>query len=303
MSDACTVQPSAAWLCGECQLSRQEVTNLCILPWNALLDIYEFMTALTAFRRNVTFYANMTDGQLKNFYCQLVSYSAAKVVALNALVAKYNATAGFTRRAGDAYVIPDALSEVLSLALGGSAMPRCFVANCLNAHAWRSYEHMVVSCFAATEHVRASVIRYTSIMRAHAEDCVPDGFRVLVATAVTGWMAALNARDCACGTWRHVVHVLSCSTEDTETSLTLQDARRVGAYICELLDITIRHRQRVPSALNEIDYAYVFSGLIVPGLCVVDEKLTTNCPSHSSTAQHSPTHDVDPPPNVGSRHK
>lgn len=301
MSDACRRQPR---LCCECQLSRQEVGNLCLLPWHALINIYEFMTALTAFRRNVTFYANMTDGQLKNFYCQLVSYSAAKVVALNALVAKYNAMDG-GHRTGDAYVTPNALSGVLSLALGGSAMPRCFIEKCLNALEWRSYEHMVVSCFAATEHVRSSVIRYTAIMRAHAEHCVPDGFRVLVATAVTGWMAALTARGCVCGTWRHVVHALSCFTEDTETSLTIQDTHRVGAYICELLDV-IRRRQRVSNASTEIDYAYVFSGLIVPGLRVANEKnetLTTNWPSHSSTAQHSPTHDVDPPPKVGSRHK
>ena len=32
------------------------------------------------------------------------------------------------------------------------------------------------------------------------------------------------------------------------------------------------------------------------------KKLTTNFPHASSTAQHNPAHDFEPPPNVGSKH-
>lgn len=269
-------QQTATGLCCECELSRQDLASLCQLSWDALIDVYEFMIALTAFRRNVTFYANMTDGQLRSFYCQLVSYSPAKVVALNALSVKYSA-ADNSRLADDAYVTPSELIAVVSLSLG-NAIPRYFVEGCLNPCSWRSYEHMILTCFSATESVRSSVLRYTAIMRAHAEHGAPHGFRVLVATAVTGWMGDLEARDCTCGTWRHVVHVLSCSAEDTETSLTLQDAPRAGAYICELLEVnpTIRHQAYdAPASYAAIDYAYVFNGLIVPGLCTED-KLTTN---------------------------
>lgn len=248
--------------CNVCTLLRQELTHWSRLPWNTLIDIYEFMITLTSFRRNIIFYSNMSVGQLKDFYCQLVSYSAAKVVAINALVAKYKER----KLLRDAYVPPGELRSVLSLSLGRNIVPKHFIDKCLDACVWRNYEHMVISCFAATESVRASVLKYTTIMRAHADTCVPDGFSVFVATAITGWMATLDARECLCGTWTQVLRMLSCDAEDTETSLTLQNTSRVSAYICELMDVNLETKQHVPDACTNIDYAYVFRGLIVPGL-------------------------------------
>lgn len=166
---------TAAALCGKCTWSRQDVSGLCRLAWSTLIDVYEFMLTLTAFCRNVAFYSNMTDGQLRSFYCQLVSYSPAKVVALNALAAKYNAVDNNGRLDSDAYVTPGELISVVSLSLG-NAVQRYLVDRCLASCSWRSYEHMVLTCFSATESVRASVLRYTAIMRAHAHSrvCTPS---------------------------------------------------------------------------------------------------------------------------------
>lgn len=70
--------------------------------------------------------------------------------------------------------------------------------------------------------------------------------------------------------------MVSCSTADTETSLTLQSESRVTAYICTLLDL---HADDLPQGDTQgdsqqqwakVDYDYVFDELLVSGLSADD---------------------------------
>lgn len=87
----------------------------------------------------------------------------------------------------------------------------------------------------------------------------------------------LAGLECTCGTWAQVMDMVSCSTADTETSLTLQSEARVTAYICTLLDL---HADDLPQGDTQgdsrrqqrakVDYDYVFDELLVSGLSADD---------------------------------
>lgn len=124
---------------------------------------------------------------------------------------------------------------------------------------------MILACFAVAENVRFSVLRYTAILKAYDGTRAVRDCRILVAATMARWIMELEFVTCSCRTWSLVLHKLSSAAVDTELSLTFQDKARVGAYVCELLDIE-RDLTAPTSHRNvNVDYAYVFDGLMVHG--------------------------------------
>lgn len=117
-------------LCTACILARTYIYTLYDTVWCELIDTYEYMLAITTFHRNVTFYASMTKGQLKTLYCELVLFSSAKIMGLNALMTKHRGSGDSSR---EPLTIPDDLSTVVALSLG-STVPRYFVTAWVSQH-------------------------------------------------------------------------------------------------------------------------------------------------------------------------
>lgn len=321
-------------LCPGCRTAREHLLDLMRMPWERLLSRYEFMIALASFRRNMDFYSAMDRGQLKTSYSQIVSFSPARMLVADVLISSYNKR----RCEGDRQTrrpsaprsplraVPCELSEAAALALG-NCVPRRFVHECISGQIWGSYEEMVLSTLASVETVRAGALKYLALVRASVRNV--SSLHTVVALAMTGWQR--NPSDgCACGVWAQALELISCFVPDAETALSVQDETRVSAYIRTIMDISeepASHRPRDAATSEPApDYGHVFRDLLVSGLegtCrdarerdissqrrvgrshwrANGSTLTTRSPPASSTAQQTPAQDLEPPPNVGSRHR
>lgn len=249
--------------CDACNICRKEMRKLLTAPWDYVLSHYEFMILFTAYHRNITFYSNMDLGQLKMLYSQLVSYSPAKILVIDKLVATYKAQHE-TRKLGIPNV-PCTLSSAITLALG-NGVPKRFIHMCISRCNWTGYDHMILASFAAAEGIRGGALKYMAILKAQGERGRRD-LHVIVSAAITGWMMRLSSLECTCGTWDQVVDMVSCSVSDAETSLMLQSESRVTTYICTLLNLypgVLQEERREERA--KVDYEYVFNELLVSDL-------------------------------------
>lgn len=143
-----------------------------------------------------------------------------------------------------------------------------------------------------------------------------DSLHVVVALAITCWQ--LDERNgCTCGVWAQALGLLSPFVPHAETGLSVQDERVVSAYVRTLFGVTEEPARNAGARENhgrDPDYGYAFRKLLVSdaydgGDTCPDERseelaysLTASSPPESSTAQHTPAHDLEPPPNVGSKH-
>lgn len=253
-------------------------------PWERVLSRYEFAIALTSFRRNMDLYFEMDLGQLRTAYSQIVSFSPARILCADTLVAYYNTRASERRAQGGRVLekggnpplrhdsppmVPPELSEAVTLALG-NGVPKRFVHECMSAYAWLGYEKMVLSSFAAVDSVRGGALKYMALVKASRRDVA--SLHTIAALAITGWMLALSEHGerCTCGVWPQALELISCFVPDAETSLSLQDVTRVSAYIRTLMDIRQEPvslgDQQVEPRGPAPDYGYVFGDLLVSGL-------------------------------------
>lgn len=262
--------------CDTCEMCRRDIRQLLAAPWDYVISHYEFMIVFTAYRRNMTFYSNMDLGQLKTMYAQLVSYSPARILVIDKLASTYKAQ---HRHAAELVrpTVPCTLSDVITLALG-NRVPKRFVHVCIAQCNFLSYDNMTLASFASVEGIRGGALRYMAVLQSQGEQGRRD-LHVIISTAITGWMMRLAGLECTCGTWAQVMDMVSCSTADTETSLTLQSEARVTAYICTLLDLhaddlpqgdTQGDSRRRQQQRAKVDYDYVFDELLVSGLSADD---------------------------------
>lgn len=250
--------------CDTCTVCKDNIRKLLSAPWDYVLSHYKFMILYTAYHRNITFYSNMDLGQLKTMYSQLVSYSPARVLLIDKLVSTYKAQHCHAAELVKPSV-PCTLSSVVTLALG-NGVPKRFIHSCIVKCDFQSYDHMTLASFASVEGIRGGALRYMAVLQGQHESARRD-LHTVVATAITGWMARLSRLECTCGTWAQIMDMVSCSTADTETSLTLQSESRVADYICTLLNLSVPPAP--PDTRNnkdKVDYDYVFDELLVSDL-------------------------------------
>lgn len=250
--------------CDTCKLCKDNISKLLSAPWDYVSSHYKFMILFAAYHRNITFYSNMDLGQLKTMYSQLVSYSPARILLIDKLVSTYKAqhsnAAELVRPS-----VPCTLSSVITLALG-NGVPKRFIHACISKCDFQSYDHMTLASFAAVEGIRGGALRYMAVLQGQDESVRSD-LHIIVATAITGWMMRLSRLECACGTWPQIMDMVSCSTADTETSLTLQSESRVTDYISTLLNLSLPAKPTdTRSCTDKVDYDYVFDELLVSGL-------------------------------------
>lgn len=232
------------------------------------------MIVFASFHRNVLFYSNMQQGQLKHLYSQLVSFSPARILVLDTLMSLYskrNTVSGHTQ--ADSLDLLCELSRVITLAVGNQ-VPEQFIHKCIAMCKWKSYEEMTLCAFAAAETIRSGALKYMAVVKESVRDC--GAVHTIISLAVTGWLAKLSDFECTCGTWAQAIDLISCFVPDTETTLTIQDVSRISAYICTLLDLEV-----IPpgseSCVNphNLDFGYMFRDLLVSGLHT-DHNVTTH---------------------------
>lgn len=231
-------------------------------PWEYLQSHYGFMIAFTSFQRNILFYSNMDEGQLRNLYSQLVSFSPARILVIDTLISVYNKRGIGRTTACDSLDIPCDLSRVITLAIDNH-VPERFVHECISRCSWKGYSNMVLAAFASVETIRSGALKYMAVIKESRRNI--SSLHTIIALAVTGWMVKLSDSTCTCGTWSQALDLISCFVPDTETTLTIQDEVRISAYICTLLDLN-------PSAKGlclgnkhrALDYGYMFRDLLVP---------------------------------------
>lgn len=231
------------------------------------------MIVVASFQRNIVFYSNMDLGQLKHSYSQIVSFSLARMLMIDALMSVYNRRA--LHKGSDNLDIPWDLSRAITLALGNS-VPEQYIHRCISGCRWKGYSHMALAAFASAETLCGSTLKY---MAAVKESVLNREFiRTVLSLAITGWMVKLLDSKCTCGTWIQAVELLSCFVPDTETTLTIQDEAHLSAYILTLLDL------RIPKSVEssrdaqrpQVNYEYIFSELLVAGLDLSPEDSTTH---------------------------
>ncbi|KAK2813525.1 hypothetical protein Q5P01_000809 [Channa striata] len=260
------------------------------MPWERLLSRYEFMIALASFRRNMDFYSAMDRGQLKTSYSQIVSFSPARMLVADVLISSYNKRRCEGDRQTRRPSAPRSPLRAVPCELSSRAL--------------------------ALGQPRPEEIRH---------QCISDR---------SGELRGDGAVDAGlCRTVRaerQALELISCFVPDAETALSVQDETRVSAYIRTIMDISeepASHRPRDAATSEPApDHGHVFRDLLVSGLegtCRDAEgarylasapqgardwrangsTLTTRSPPASSTAQQTPAQDLEPPPNVGSRHR
>ena len=243
-------------------------------PWESLLSQYEFMIVFASFQRNVLFYSSMDQGQLKTLYSQLVSFSPARILTIDALISGYNK--GRLSKTDPSLVVPCELTRVITLVIG-NRVPELFVHECISSCDWKGYDNMVLAAFASAESVRSGALKYIALIRESVRD--RRSLHNIISLAVTGWTVKLSDSKCTCGTWAQAVDLLSSFVPDTETTLNVQRVDRISAYICTLLDLA--PQSQGPSRLGEkqcyrsLDYGHMFSDLLVSDL---DSAVTDNSP-------------------------
>lgn len=251
--------------CPACEEARVHVERLMATPWEYLLAQYEFMIVFATFQRNVLFYSSMDLCQLRNLYCQMVSFSPAMILVTDSLISVYNK--GGTGRGlerGSCLDVPCELSRAVTLAVG-NCVPEQFIDKCISSCNWKGYDAMVLAAFASVETVRGGVLKYMAIVKESVRNVT--SLHAIVALAVTGWMMKLSDSECTCCTWPQAVELVSCSVHDTESTLAIQDEARIGAYIYTLLDISPPENRTAPRERGRtLDYGYMFSDLLVAGL-------------------------------------
>ncbi|KAF0022100.1 hypothetical protein F2P81_025645 [Scophthalmus maximus] len=282
--------------CPACCAARGHLIDLMRTPWELLLSRYEFMIVFASFWRNMNFYSAMERGQLKTAYSQIVSFSPARVLVADALISSYNKQCrkgeGGDRNRG-------------RVGLGrGSLSP-------FRSRSPLRVLHTIVA------------LLMTGWQRSLSERS--------------------SEKSCTCGVWAQAVELISCFVPDAETALSVQDESRMSAYIRTLMHIAeepASHGPRDAAVSGPApDYGYVScssrawtrpTGRLRTRLDSVARSprrrglrtllsscvrkcqarsrangstLTTRTPPKSSTAQHTPAQDLEPPPNAGSRHR
>ena len=226
-------------------------------PWEYLLSHYEFMIVFTSFQRNFVFYSSMDQGQLRNLYSQLVSFSPARILVIDTLTSLYKKKRlNFTD-------VPCELLKVIALALGNT-VPRQLIHDCMSTQEWKGCDNMVLAAFASIETIRSGPLKYMAIIKESVRD--RSCLRVIISLAITGWVMKLSDSRCTCGTWAQALELISCSVPDTETTLVIQDTARISAYIRTLLDLNPPTKEPFRGDQRPIDYGYVFRNLLVSGL-------------------------------------
>ena len=259
-------------------------------PWEYLQSQYGFMIVFTSFQRNILFHSSMDEGQLRNLFGQLVSFSPARILVTDTLIAVYNKKGnGGGDNTCHSLDIPCDLSRVITLAMDNH-VPEQFVHECISRCSWKGYSNMVLAAFASVETIRSGALKYMALIKESVRNT--SSLHTIIALAVTGWMVKLSDSTCTCGTWSQALELISCFVPNTETTLTIQDEVRISAYICTLLDLSPADKgpclgDRKDTAL---DYSYMFRDLLVSGLhrtenvySPLDHRLPT---PQRSTPQH-----------------
>ena len=261
--------------CPTCRAAREDVETLMRIPWEYLTSQYEFMIVFTMFHRNVLFYSNMDHGQLRNLYSQLVSFSPARILAIDTLVSVYNKR-GPGKNACDSLHVPGELSRAITFAIGNH-VPEQFVHRCISSCNWKGYCDMVLAAFAAAETIRSGALKYMAIIKESVR--TRGSIHTIISLAVTGWMVKLSNSKCTCGVWTQALDLISCFVPDTETTLTIQDEARISAYICTLLDlrpVANNGPQQRSENYRPLNYGHMFCDLLVSGLDSPGENVTTH---------------------------
>ena len=227
------------------------------MPWEKLIDQYEFMIVFATFRRSIIFYSNMDTGQLRNMYAQIISFCPATVTIVNTLIARYTSDEACPDDASH-LTVPCELSKNVAKAIG-NCVPECLVYRCISERRWSSYENMILATFASMATIRSGPLKYIAAIR--ASTAFVTSLHVIVALAVTGWMKHLAGSQCFCNTWKHAVQLVSCAVTDTETGLALQSEERISSYICTLLDLPLKEPAKYDNSV--VDYHLLFKELLV----------------------------------------
>ena len=259
-----------AMFCRTCRAAREDVETMMKTPWEHLISQYEFMIVFTMFHRNVQFYSNMDRGQLRNLYSQLVSFSPARILVIDSLVAVYNKRQP-VKNARESLRVPGELSGAITLAIG-NRVPEQFVHRCISSCDWKGYCDMVLAAFASAETIRGGALKYMAIIKESAR--TRRSVHTIVSLAVTGWMVKLSNSTCTCGIWNQALDLISCFVPDTETTLTIQDEARISAYICTLLDLRQVDNGQSDQDDRPLNYGYMFSDLLVAGLESPEDETT-----------------------------
>lgn len=248
-------------LCPACTAARESVAALMTAPWEYLLSQYEFMIVFASFQRNIIFYSNMDHGQLKTLYSQIVSFSPARILMVDALISVY--TKG---RLGNhlhcySFDVPCELARTITLAIGNQ-VPEQFIHECISSCHWKGYGDMVLAAFASAESIRSGPLKYLAVIKESLRE--RGSLHTIISLAVTAWMVKLSDSKCTCGTWCQAVELISCFVPDTETTLTIQDEARIRAYICTLLDLSPPPNTSSRGGEHKnLDYRYMFRDLLV----------------------------------------
>lgn len=244
-------------LCEPCRVARLDMKKLLEMPWEKLIDQYEFMIVFASFRRLIIFYSNMDTGQLRNKYAQIVAFCPATVMIVNTLIARYTSEEACP---GDVphLTVPCELSQDVSKAIG-NRVPEGLVYSCISERRWSGYETMLLATFASVATIRSGPLKYIAAIR--ASTTFVTSLHVIVALAVTGWTKHLAGSLCFCNTWKHAVQLISCAAKDTETGLVLQSEERISSYICTLLDLPLKGPATYDDSV--VDYHLLFKELSV----------------------------------------
>lgn len=211
------------------------------------------------------FYSNMHQGQLKHVYSQLVSFSPARILVVDTLIALYNKRNAASGQSQSVILdVPCELSRAITLSIGNQ-VPEQFIHRCIAMCTWKGYDEMIIGAFAAAETIRGGALKYMAIVKEGVRD--RGAVHTIISLAVTGWLTCLSVFECTCGTWAQALGLIACFVPDTETTLTIQDVSRISAYICTLLDIPVLPNRPEPCVgPSDIDFGYIFRDLLVSGL-------------------------------------